>query len=546
MCKNLKILCMFLFIYFIVSCGVLVNPIVNLTIIPESIDFGYVQVNQKVSRCLKIVNTGKLKLKLTKIELEFNDSRTTSADLRIQSGAIIQLVSLETNENHVINVEFSPRSSGAKFAEIVVNYSVNDKNYQYKVSLKGTSYEGYIQVLPALLEFNPAYVGEENTELIYITNTDTKPLTIESVTVCNFGTNTSSGEFRIKSGWDGYSRTLYAGVSLIVKLSFKPSSLNMKTASLKVNIAESHYDFSSTLAGLCCDTLEFITASKLADAEQDKFCSYILEGQGGDGRYTFSVPNNNLPKGLSLRANTIEGTPEEHGDFGFSIVIHDESGHFAHRTFILHINYAILYRDTTDVDTNYVFDRNNDTGSYIVNLIAEGDIALTINSITLSGLGVTSGEATILSQPTLPHIMQNGDRTQIVIKVESLLDEGRDVTLTVNHTGINSPFSKNFEWESAEPGSYIFVLDRSGSMSARFGYGFPVYDRNGNVIPYPNRWQGMQSITAEKINALNSHQTFDVITFGTSIYICNSSLRPATSGNKATAIAWLYNQGTTG
>jgi hypothetical protein len=211
----------------------------------------------------------------------------------------------------------------------------------------------------------------------------------------------------------------------------------------------------------------------------------------------------------------------------------------------MHINYANLYRNQNDVDPNYRFDSTNDTGMYTVNLIAEGDISLTVNSISLSGAGFNSGEATLLSQPSLPLIMHDGDTFQIVIKVESKLDDNRSVTLTVGHTGYNLEYNKTFSW-AAGPASYIFVLDKSGSMSASFNGNINVKDENGNILRYPNRWQATQSLAADKISALPSNATFDVITFATNIYICFSMKKTASNGNKASAISWIYNQGTTG
>jgi len=100
--------------------------------------------------------------------------------------------------------------------------------------------------------------------------------------------------------------------------------------------------------------------------------------------------------------------------------------------------------------------------------------------------------------------------------------------------------------EELEGSSFILVLDRSGSMSSTFGGGMPIYDGNGNVIPYPNRWQATQSETASCINAMTKDDSFELITYATQVYICFGMLKVAENGNKATAIGWIYGQGTTG
>ncbi|MCD4657767.1 MAG: hypothetical protein K8S87_09520 [Planctomycetes bacterium] len=92
----------------------------------------------------------------------------------------------------------------------------------------------------------------------------------------------------------------------------------------------------------------------------------------------------------------------------------------------------------------------------------------------------------------------------------------------------------------------VLALDRSGSMSSRHNPGMPIYDRNGNVIAYPTRWQAIQSETSNLVSALTEDDSFDIVTYATQIYVCFSTLREATPGNKAVAIGWIYSQGTTG
>ena len=209
------------------------------------------------------------------------------------------------------------------------------------------------------------------------------------------------------------------------------------------------------------------------------------------------------------------------------------------------VDNAELTRDISDIDADFVFDRNNVTGFFVVNLIAEGHSSLSIDSIILSGAGFDSGEAKIYNQPTTPFKMRNGKKAKIIIKVVSNLESSSSVRLVVIHSGYNPTFEKEFKWEvDNAPHSFLFVLDRSGSMSKSFPMKPPVNDRSGNCVPTPNYWQKTQSEIAHKINKLTEKDSFDVITFATSIYICFSTLKHATTGNKGTAIGWIYNQGT--
>ena len=100
--------------------------------------------------------------------------------------------------------------------------------------------------------------------------------------------------------------------------------------------------------------------------------------------------------------------------------------------------------------------------------------------------------------------------------------------------------------EPLEGHTFVLVLDRSCSMGCGYDAGYPVYDSNGNIIAYPNRWQTTQSEAAGCINAMTEDDAFDVITYATSIYICFGSLMQATDSAKAQAVGWIYGQGPTG
>jgi hypothetical protein len=100
--------------------------------------------------------------------------------------------------------------------------------------------------------------------------------------------------------------------------------------------------------------------------------------------------------------------------------------------------------------------------------------------------------------------------------------------------------------EPLEGHRFVFVLDRSCSMGAGFQPGFPIYDRNGNVISYPSRWQGVQSEVAGAINNFTEDDSFDVISFNSSTYICFGSLMTADGNACGQAMGWIYNQNATG
>ena len=100
--------------------------------------------------------------------------------------------------------------------------------------------------------------------------------------------------------------------------------------------------------------------------------------------------------------------------------------------------------------------------------------------------------------------------------------------------------------EELEGTIIVFCLDASCSMGAGYSPGFPVYGGGGGVIPYPNRWQTVQSEASNSIGAMNDQFEFDVVVYDTPVRSCFGALTPATPGNKTQAISWIYATWTAG
>ncbi|MEX2375118.1 MAG: Ig domain-containing protein [Dehalococcoidia bacterium] len=71
-----------------------------------------------------------------------------------------------------------------------------------------------------------------------------------------------------------------------------------------------------------------ITTEALPAGVRGEPYSGSLSATGGDGNYTWSVADGQLPTGLSLAATlgTVSGTPMEAGSYDFTLVVKDESG----------------------------------------------------------------------------------------------------------------------------------------------------------------------------------------------------------------------------
>lgn len=100
--------------------------------------------------------------------------------------------------------------------------------------------------------------------------------------------------------------------------------------------------------------------------------------------------------------------------------------------------------------------------------------------------------------------------------------------------------------EELEGANIVLCLDASCSMGSGFNPGYPVYGGGGGVIPYPNRWQAVQSEAAGCVGQMTEQHMFDMVVYDTPVQTCFGQLRAATPGVKQQAISWIYNRYTAG
>jgi len=74
-----------------------------------------------------------------------------------------------------------------------------------------------------------------------------------------------------------------------------------------------------------CDVpLEIVSTSPLPDAKEDDAYSFTFQAEGGYWHYTWAVTSGSLPPGLSLSEDgNLSGTPQEYGDFNFTVQVTD-------------------------------------------------------------------------------------------------------------------------------------------------------------------------------------------------------------------------------
>ena len=98
-----------------------------------------------------------------------------------------------------------------------------------------------------------------------------------------------------------------------------------------------------------------------------------------------------------------------------------------------------------------------------------------------------------------------------------------------------------FLGEELSGSKMVFVLDRSCSMNWGVMAFSPVYDSNGGLVSNPNRWQVVQSETANAISALDPDtDMFEIILYSSSYMVWRNSLVVPVESEKADGISYIY------
>ncbi len=540
--KHIILSCFFILLSFFVSCGVTINPYINIQLDKENISFDYTQVGLFKEKTIVVTNIGNKEARVVSFRLNFNSTNTNDTEFEVEPSVMPTFFMLGHNESQSITIKFSPKSVGDKSTTLVIQTIVYDESITYKYPITGRAYEGKLRIYPYVVGYPHSYIGEKRTMEFSIFNDDTRALTITSISFIDLDSNVSPEEFKIIKGWNGNQLIVEPNKPTKITVEFDPISLGYKSLYLVIRIAESDFETEAMLAAFCCEHIEILTHSIMPDAEHGKEYFLKLQSSGGNGR-NYGVVEGELPEGLEVdnQTSSIIGIPIEHGDYKFTIQVWDSAGHTTSKIFRLHVNYAILYRDPLDVDPVIIFDRYNYSGTFTVNLIAESDIPLEIKSIELSGLGVWSYEARISSN-NVPDVMYNGQTARIVISVVSLLDDARYVTLTIEHSGYNTDLIIAFEWDLIHQQQKVFILDISNDMGEE--YSGQVFDMHHNVIPEPTNLQLAQYLVAECISKLHPGDSFDVLLFEDNVYACFGVLQDANAHNRELATNWVYFQDT--
>lgn len=211
------------------------NATAQLT--PSSLSFG----NQAVgvpssSQAVTLTNVGAATLSINSISF----TGTNPGDFTQSNNCP---ATLGTNSFCIINVTFNPTTTGARSASLSV--SSNDPNSPATAALSGTGIgTPAVTLNPTSLSFgNQPLQITSSAQNVTLTNSGTGPLTINSIAL----TGSNSGDYAISNNTCG--PTLSAGSNCVVSVTFTPTAVGSRTASLTFSTNASTSPDNATLSG---------------------------------------------------------------------------------------------------------------------------------------------------------------------------------------------------------------------------------------------------------------------------------------------------------
>jgi len=151
--------------------------------------------------------------------------------------------SLAGKASCTINVTFTPTAGGTRTAAISV--TDNAGGSPQSVTLTGTATSGAVTVSPTSLSFPVQLLQTSSApQAVTLTNTSASALTISSIAI----TGTNLKDF---SQTNNCGTSLAGNTSCTINVTFKPTSVNTRTASLTITDSASNSPQTVSLTGIC-------------------------------------------------------------------------------------------------------------------------------------------------------------------------------------------------------------------------------------------------------------------------------------------------------
>ena len=194
--------------------------VINISIAPNSLNFGNVNVGQSTNQPITIANQAGSTAALT------GNVGSLSAPFSVVSGG--GAFNLAPGQSVTVTVRYSPTTSGPASANLSITHNSTNQTSPTKISLSGTGVNiPVISVSPTFNNYGNVKVKKSKTASFVVKNSGKANLSITSAI-----TGTDASMFTITSG--AGSKTIKPGKTLTIKVAFKPASTGSKSANLEI------------------------------------------------------------------------------------------------------------------------------------------------------------------------------------------------------------------------------------------------------------------------------------------------------------------------
>lgn len=199
-------------------------PVASIS--PSSLSYGAVTVGtQSATQTVTLSNTGAAALNITSIA-------SSSTDFTLAGGTCAVGTPVAASSGScTVMLRFAPQSAGAKSGMLSIAHNASGSPSTVALSGSGSATSPVAQGSPTTLSFSQAVGSTSAAQTVTLSNTGSAALSVSAVAL----SGTHASNYLIASGTTCTAgSSVAAGSSCVVKISFTPSAVGARTASLGI------------------------------------------------------------------------------------------------------------------------------------------------------------------------------------------------------------------------------------------------------------------------------------------------------------------------
>ena len=203
----------------------------QLIIIPSTVDFGDIAVDDMVTREVALSNQGNASLTILQADI-------SSTDFLI--GGLSLPLTLAAGQSTFFTVGFAPSVSGTEVASVSFVTDSSSAPNTLLLSGNGVLVPGTLSFIPGIVDFGDVSVGDNVSQGVVLSNSGIGAVTVSAVSINGAGFSVGGLSLPVILG---------AGASTTFSANFSPSAAGSSTASLSVTSDASNSPTSLPLTG---------------------------------------------------------------------------------------------------------------------------------------------------------------------------------------------------------------------------------------------------------------------------------------------------------